>query len=65
VFGLKKKTKERQFELYDLSEDIGEENNLAEKHPGIAAKIKAIMERAYTQPRPQIEPKKPNGKRYR
>lgn len=65
VSALKKKTKERQFELYDLSKDIGEKNNLTEKHPKIAAKIKAIMEQAYTQPRPQIEPKKPKGKRYR
>ena len=65
VLALKKKTKERQLELYDLSKDIGEKNNLAEKYPKIAAKMKAIIEQAYTQPRPQTEPKKPKGKRYR
>jgi arylsulfatase A-like enzyme len=64
VSALKKRTKERQFELYDLSEDLGEKHNVADKHPEITAKIKAIMEQAYTQPRPQIEPKKPEGKRY-
>jgi hypothetical protein len=65
VSTLKKKTKERQFELYDLSEGIGEQNNVADRYPEIAAKMKLIMEQAYTQPRPQIEPKKPKGKRYR
>ena len=33
-------------ELYDLETDIGERNNLADKHPEIVAKLKARMEAA-------------------
>ncbi len=39
--------------LYDLSKDIGEKNNLAEKHPEIAAKLSGFMEKAWTEPRNQ------------
>ena len=35
------------FELYDLSTDIGETNNVAEANPDIVAQIKAKMEEAY------------------
>ncbi len=30
-------------ELYNLRDDIGEENNLVEKEPGIAAKLKGML----------------------
>ena len=30
-------------ELYDLSEDVGEQTNLAEKHPELVSKFEAIM----------------------
>lgn len=30
-------------ELYDLSEDIGEQNNLAAKHPELVTKFETIM----------------------
>ena len=33
----------RPLELYDLSQDIGEENNIAEKHPEIVEEMKRIM----------------------
>ena len=53
------------FELYDLSSDIGEKNNLAADHPDIVARIEDYIKRTRTEPPPQIEPPKPEGKRYR
>lgn len=34
-------------ELYNLKEDIGETNNLADQHPELVAEMKAIMEEAH------------------
>ena len=31
-------------ELYDLSSDVGEENNIATKHPEVVEELVAIME---------------------
>jgi arylsulfatase A-like enzyme len=53
------------FELYDLSNDIGEENNLAAEYPDIIAKIEAYIQRDRVEPIAQIEPDKPEGKRFR
>ena len=53
------------FELYDLSSDIGEKNNIADRHPEIVAKIEAYIKRDRVEPREQIEPDKPEGKRFR
>lgn len=53
------------FELYDLDTDIGEQKNLAARHPGIVAKIEAYVQRNRVEPHEQIEPDKPTGKRYR
>lgn len=53
------------FELYDLSKDMGEKNNLAAEHPEIVAEIEAFIQRDRIEPRPQIEPDKPKGKRFR
>lgn len=39
-------TRKKVDELYDLEADLGERNNLAEKHPQIVAKLKARMEAA-------------------
>lgn len=39
--------------LYDLSNDISEKNDLAEKHPDIVAKLTGIMQKAWVQPRSQ------------
>ena len=39
--------------LYDLSNDIGEKNDLAEKHPDIVAKLTGIMRKAWAEPRSQ------------
>ena len=52
------------WELYDLTKDIGEENNIAAQHPDIVAKIKRWVKANRTPARRQIEPKKPNGKRF-
>lgn len=54
-----------QFELYDLTKDIGEKNNIAKKYPDIIARINAIAKKAHTPSVPQIEPKMPKGKMYR
>jgi arylsulfatase A len=36
-------------ELYNLKNDLGEKNNIADQHPGIIAKIKKIMKSARTE----------------
>lgn len=36
------------FELYDLKADIGEEKNLADKHPEMVGKLEAVMKSART-----------------
>ena len=53
------------FELYDLSADLGEINNIAAEHPDIVDKIEAYVARDRKDPPPQIEPDKPEGRRYR
>jgi hypothetical protein len=39
--------------LYDLANDIGETNDLAAKHPEIAAKLTGLMQKAWAEPRSQ------------
>jgi len=42
-------TEEKQtIELYDLSTDPGEKNNVASKHPEIVQEIETMMKQAYT-----------------
>jgi len=53
------------FELYDLSADEGESNNVASAQPRVVEKIEAYIARDRREPPPQIEPEKPEGKRYR
>ena len=36
-------------ELYDLSKDIGEKNNIASKHPQIVEKIQVAMEESHVE----------------
>jgi len=57
--------KGQKTQLYDLSKDIGEKNNIAVQQPDIAAKLGAIMHQAHTPPRLQREPKRIGGRRYR
>jgi arylsulfatase A-like enzyme len=37
-------------ELYDLAADVGEENNVADRHPEIAAEMRTIMQREHVDP---------------
>jgi len=53
-----------QWELYDLTKDIGETNNIAADHADVVARVKKWVSQNRTAPRPQIEPKKPAGKRF-
>ena len=53
------------FELYDLSADVGETSNVAAEHVEVIEKIEAFIERDRQEPLPQIEPEKPEGRRYR
>ena len=38
-----------EIELYDLAKDLGEENNIAGKHPDIVRKIEQLMKTARTE----------------
>ena len=51
--------------LYDLSTDLGEATDLADKHPDIARQMDKILDAAYTEPRPQREPGRAKAKRPR
>jgi arylsulfatase A len=42
-------SKKGAFELYDLSKDFGERNNIAAQHPDMAEKIKDIMKASHTE----------------
>jgi arylsulfatase A-like enzyme len=41
--------KNKPFELYDLSKDISEQNNIANEHPDILAKMKVFAKEAHTE----------------
>ncbi len=53
------------WQLYDLSKDISETNNLAKKHLEIVKQLDALVREAHVDQRPQIEPSAPKGKKYR
>jgi arylsulfatase A-like enzyme len=42
------KNKDAPIQLYDLSNDLGEQNDIAKDHPGIVAQIKTMMQQAQT-----------------
>lgn len=42
------KGEEANIELYDLSEDVSEENNVADKHPDLVAEMEEILKEART-----------------
>jgi len=56
--------RDKGFELYDLSKDSGESNDIASKEPVIVARIEQYIKGTRTEPRAQIEPKKPKGRKY-
>lgn len=45
------KNPDAPIELYDLSKDIGEENNVANLHPDIVAQMAAILKKEHVEPR--------------
>lgn len=49
-----KPAKSASFELYDLSEDLGETTNIADRHPDVVARLKQMAAQAH-QPRQQGE----------
>ena len=53
------------FELYDLSTDVGETNNLAGDHPDLARRVKRAITEAHVPPLAQLEPPTPEGRQYR
>ena len=52
-------------ELFDLSKDIAEEHNVAAEHPKVVERIEEYLKTCRVAPRPQLEPEKPSGRRYR
>ena len=56
---------DKPWELYDLSKDIGEKSDLARTEPDILKKMIGYAQAARVEPRPQIEPPMPEGKRFR
>lgn len=56
---------DRPWELYNLAEDIGEQNNIAGKHPEAVAKIDEYVRRTREPMGEQIEPVPPKGRQYR
>jgi arylsulfatase A-like enzyme len=56
---------DKPWELYDLSKDLGEKTDLAGGRPEALARLAGYAKQARVEPRPQIEPPKPAGKRYR
>ncbi len=52
-------------EVYDVSIDVGEANNLAQQHPDVAAKARTLITEAHVAPLPQQEPPTPEGRMYR
>jgi arylsulfatase A len=46
--GVRVAARSNPIELYDLSHDLGEKNNVASQHPEIVAKIAEIMRTART-----------------
>ena len=51
-------------ELYDLSHDISEANNLADQWPSIIEQMISLLHQARSAGHPQIEPEIPEGKQY-
>ena len=51
-------------ELYDLKNDVGESKDVASRNPEVVAKIERIMKAARTEPRAQVEPALPPGKKF-
>jgi arylsulfatase A-like enzyme len=52
-------------ELYDLSADPGETNNVADHFPDVVKEVARVFVGFRTEPRPQPEPERPEGRKFR
>ena len=59
-----KPDKNKNWELYDLSKDVGETNNLASEHPDVMDKMKKYASEAFVANRKQIGGKWPHISEY-
>ena len=50
--------------IYDLVDDVGETNDVSKNHPDVVTRLTKYMETAHTNPRPQIEPPRPIGRKF-
>ncbi len=53
------------WELYDLDKDLGEEDDIAKKHPEVVAELETWITQNRIDPPPQIEPPKAEGLQFR
>lgn len=53
-----------EVQLYDLKTDPGEQHDLASSKPKITKRLTGFLQQAHTKPRPQIEPERPQGRKY-
>jgi len=51
-------------QLFNLADDLGETNNLIEKHPELAKRLKALLSQSPNQTMVLFDPAPPNGTRY-
>ncbi len=54
-----------QIEIYNLEDDPGESTDLASRHPDVLQRIERCFEECRTEPRPQVEPVRVQGRSYR
>jgi len=54
----------KPLELYNLLRDVGEQTNVAADHADIVSRMETIIKDSHREPRPQIEPPKPPGRRF-
>ena len=52
------------WELYDLTKDLAEVNDLSKEHPEVVEEISTWIEANRTEMPPQVEPKYPPGRKY-
>jgi len=55
---------DRPLELFNLESDIGETTDVSSRHPQVMRKIEEYLQACRSEPMPQVEPKRVEGKRY-